>query len=136
MKQLFRYNQKVKTNFKYLENQNSFKGEIKSIFYHFKELASKQVKQFFLEGEGPTLRTPLGSCFWLFCPVNIFWKEGVFDRPSEPVVELIDDKKKNIIVKYEASVKNRKFSRSKCTVIHNVTKWQACTHKNSENPIL
>ena len=109
MKQLFRYKQKVKANFKYLENQNSFKGEIKSIFYHFKELASKQVKQFFLEGEGPTLRTPLGSCFWLFCRVNIFWKEGVFDRPSEPVVELIDGKKKTLLLNMKRQSKIENF---------------------------
>ena len=35
---------KVKTKFEYLENEKSFKDEIKSIFHHFKGLLLKQIK--------------------------------------------------------------------------------------------
>ena len=31
--------------------------EIKSIFHHFKRLSMKQITQFFLQGESPTLKT-------------------------------------------------------------------------------
>ena len=41
--------------FKYLENEGSFKDEIKSIFIIFKGLSLKQIKQFFGNGEIPTL---------------------------------------------------------------------------------
>ena len=44
---------------KYLENEKSFKDEIKSIFHNliiFKGLLMKQITQFFLEGESPTLK--------------------------------------------------------------------------------
>ena len=42
--------------FKYLENEKTFKDEIKCIFYDFKGLSLKQIKQIFLKGEGRTLR--------------------------------------------------------------------------------
>ena len=47
-------------NFKYLENEKNLKDEIKSIFIIFKGLSLKQIKQVFLEGEGPTL-----ICFYI-----------------------------------------------------------------------
>ena len=42
--------------FKYLENEKSFKDEIKCIFHDFKGLSLKQIKQIFLEGGRRTLR--------------------------------------------------------------------------------
>ena len=43
---------KTRQKFKYLENKKSFKDEIKNIFIILKGLS---LKQFFLEGEAPTL---------------------------------------------------------------------------------
>ena len=42
---------------KYLENEESFQDEIKSIFHHFifERLSLKQIKKIFLEGETLTL---------------------------------------------------------------------------------
>ena len=53
----------LKQKFKYLENEQSFQDEIKSIFYyHFKGLSSKQNKFFFfLEDESSTLNYILTS---------------------------------------------------------------------------
>ena len=42
--------------FKYLEDEKTFKDEIKCIFHDFKGLSLKQIKQFFLKGGRRTLR--------------------------------------------------------------------------------
>ena len=42
--------------FKYLEDEKTFKDEIKCIFHDFKGLSLKQIKQIFLKGERRTLR--------------------------------------------------------------------------------
>ena len=41
---------------KYLENEKSFLDEKKAFFIILKWLLMKQITQFFLEGESPTLR--------------------------------------------------------------------------------
>ena len=46
---------KLGEKFKYLVNEKSFYDEIKSIFNIFKGLSLKQIKEFCLEGESPTL---------------------------------------------------------------------------------
>ena len=45
---------KSRQKFKDLENEKSFKDEIKSIFRHFKEISLRQMQYFLLEGETPT----------------------------------------------------------------------------------
>ena len=55
IKLYFLYSQKVKTKFRYLENEKSFQDEIKKKIIIFKGLSVTQTKNFFLEGESPTL---------------------------------------------------------------------------------
>ena len=72
-----------KQKFKYLENEKSFYGEIKSIFRHFLTAFIEENNFFFLEGETPalsfypTVRTPpyLTHPYCLlgfFCPLVLF----------------------------------------------------------------
>ena len=46
---------KSRQKFKYLENEKSFKDEIKAFFIIFEGLSLKQIKKTLLEGESPTL---------------------------------------------------------------------------------
>ena len=48
-------NKKSRQKVKYLENEKSFKDEIKSIFHHFLKAFIEANKAIFLEGESRTL---------------------------------------------------------------------------------
>ena len=52
--------------------------EIKSIFHHFKRLSMKQITQFFLQGESPTLKTSVRE----LKPLSIFAKRYILDAGS------------------------------------------------------
>ena len=49
---------KLGQNFKYLENEKSFQGEIESIFHHFEGVFTEANKPF-LGGGSPNLMTPI-----------------------------------------------------------------------------
>ena len=55
MKPFFLHNQKVMTKLKYLGNKRPFKMKYTVFFIIFKALSMKQITQFFLEVESPTL---------------------------------------------------------------------------------
>ena len=76
IKLFFYMTRKWRQNLKYLENEKSFYGELKSIFHHFLRAFIEAKKRFFLDSESPTLscdkseskavptsRYLIGNCF-------------------------------------------------------------------------